>query len=54
MDLKLENILVRDNMDLALSDFGFSLRSDEDTNHFLGTEYYIAPEVYINRNPYLK
>lgn len=50
-DIKLENILVDANMNIKLSDFGFStLRADATGNTTLkdikGTPGYMAPEMF--------
>jgi len=45
-DLKLENILVDDNMDLKVADFGFAtFRKIHDLKSYRGTMTYMAPEI---------
>lgn len=45
-DLKLENILIDDNLDLKLADFGFACYKNIDNlNSYRGTMTYMAPEI---------
>lgn len=45
-DLKLENILVDDNMNLKVADFGFAtFRKVHDLKSYRGTMTYMAPEI---------
>ena len=50
-DLKLENILVDNNFDLKICDFGFATKNDHLLKEYLGTEKYAAPELFIKK-PY--
>ena len=45
-DIKLENILIDDKMNLKLADFGFATNKDiENLDLFRGTQSYMAPEI---------
>ena len=46
-DLKLENILLSDRQRIKIIDFGFSIRTPEDSKLkiFCGTSSYMAPEI---------
>merc|ERR1712224_707570 len=45
-DIKLENILIDDKMNLKLADFGFATDKDiENLDLFRGTQSYMAPEI---------
>ena len=45
-DLKLENILVDDNMNLKVADFGFAtFRKIHSLKSYRGTMTYMAPEI---------
>jgi len=45
-DLKLENILIDDNLNLKVADFGFACYKNIDTlNSYRGTMTYMAPEI---------
>jgi len=45
-DLKLENILVDENMDLKVADFGFACyKNINSLNSYRGTMTYMAPEI---------
>merc|ERR1712166_492252 len=45
-DLKLENILVDDNLDLKIADFGFACyKSIDNLKSYRGTMTYMAPEI---------
>lgn len=45
-DLKLENILVDDQLNLKVADFGFAtFRNIHSLNSFRGSKTYMAPEI---------
>jgi serine/threonine protein kinase len=48
LDLKLENILIDDNFDLKICDFGFSQSHTQLVVSNKGTDGYKAPEIYNN------
>jgi len=49
-DLKLENILVDDNLNLKIADFGFSCYKNIDAlNSYRGTMTYMAPEIKLGQ-----
>jgi len=49
-DLKLENILVDDNMNLKVADFGFAtFRKIHNLKSYRGTMTYMAPEIKENK-----
>ena len=49
-DLKLENILIDDNLNLKLADFGFACYKNIDTlRSYRGTMTYMAPEIKENK-----
>jgi serine/threonine protein kinase len=49
-DLKLENILVTDNLDLKVADFGFACYKGIDhLKSYRGTMTYMAPEIKENK-----
>ena len=50
-DIKLDNILVNDKMEIKMTDFGFSTYNDNETPTYAGTCPYMAPEVN-NRTTY--
>ena len=52
-DLKPENLLLDDNLNLKLADFGFAtvIEKDQKNKTRLGTERYMAPEI-LYRKPY--
>ena len=53
-DLKLDNILLDQNKNIKIIDFGFSIQSKPSAmlKLFCGTPSYMCPEI-INRKPYL-
>ena len=51
LDLKLENILVNEEMDVKIIDFGFATYNQSKLNAFGGTMSYMAPEI-IQRQLY--
>lgn len=50
-DIKLENILIDDNLKLKIIDFGFAICSpfDRKINSFCGTPSYMAPEIVLKK-----
>ena len=51
-DIKMENILIDDNKNVKIIDFGFSIISEPDKklNIFCGTPSYMAPEIVSKIN----
>lgn len=50
-DLKLENILVDDDMNLKVADFGFAtFRKIHNLKSYRGTMTYMAPEIKENKH----
>jgi serine/threonine protein kinase len=49
----MENILINDEKEVKLIDFGFSIKATEDQrlNVFCGTPSYMSPEI-VSRKPY--
>ena len=50
-DLKMQNILVDENFNPRLCDFGFATKNNDHLTDYLGTLQYAAPEILINQ-PY--
>ena len=50
-DLKMQNILVDENFNPKICDFGFATKNDHLLSEYLGTRAYAAPEVLRNK-PY--
>lgn len=48
-DLSLENILINDDNDIQLCDFGLAMDSTALTNTLAGKSFYMAPEVHANQ-----
>jgi len=46
-DLKLDNILVDDDLNLILADFGYATSTTRPLNSYRGTKTYMAPEVKL-------
>ena len=46
-DLKLENVLISENSNIILCDFGFSQPSDAVAINCFGSEGYTAPEIFV-------
>ena len=51
-DIKLENILLDDNYNPILCDFGFGKITKDQITGKIGTPNYMAPEVFLNKEPY--
>jgi serine/threonine protein kinase len=51
LDLKMENILVDSNMDIKITDFGFSAINQKSIDAYGGTKSYMAPEI-LQRKSY--
>jgi len=46
MDIKLENILIKEDGSLKICDFGFSTPVDSEISKRIGTPMYMAPEIH--------
>jgi serine/threonine protein kinase len=53
MDLKLENVVVDQNLSLKIIDFAFCEKVESENTKFKGTENYVAPEVVAVDNKLL-
>ena len=48
MDIKLENVMIKENYEIVLSDFGQTLSTRTRQTKPRGTEFYMSPEVFMN------
>ena len=54
-DIKLQNILLKDGLEVKLIDFGFAfVETGEKVSNFCGTPSYMAPEIVQRRDHYGK
>lgn len=51
-DLKPENLLLDEEFNLKISDFGFSTNFDRTLTSHVGTKLYMAPEMHVQDLPY--
>jgi p38 MAP kinase len=51
-DLKPSNILINENCDLKLCDFGLARAQDPQMTGYVSTRYYRAPEIMLNWQKY--
>ena len=54
LDIKMDNILINDKLDIKIIDFGFAIHDPKQTlnNFFGGTPNYMSPEIILKR-PYI-
>ena len=51
-DLKLDNFLLGDNLEIKIGDFGLAAMGSQPRKTICGTPSYIAPEILDSRNGY--
>ena len=54
LDLKAENIVITDSLDIALIDFCFSKDSEKPISILIGTRFYMAPEILSKMHETMK
>ena len=52
LDIKCDNILLDDKLDVKIGDFGLAQQNSEGIEQQIFSEDYSAPEIYLKKMPY--